>query len=66
MDTLIPLWIIGGPFVGLLILFFSFRGPSAMGGPIPRVAPRGRDMSSVDLSAPLLDPTHPNAPRRFV
>jgi len=33
-DTLIPLWIIGGPFIGLLILAFSFKGPSAMqGGP---------------------------------
>jgi len=32
--TLIPLWIIGGPFIGLLILSFSFKGSSAMeGGP---------------------------------
>jgi hypothetical protein len=30
--TLIPLWIIGGPFIGLLILSFSFNGPSAMEG----------------------------------
>jgi len=29
---LIPLWIIGGPFIGLLILAFSFKGPSAMSG----------------------------------
>lgn len=30
---LIPLWIIGGPFIGMLILAFSFKGPSAMSGP---------------------------------
>jgi hypothetical protein len=30
--TLIPLWIIGGPFIGLLILSFAFKGPSAMSG----------------------------------
>jgi hypothetical protein len=24
------MWIIGGPFIGLLILAFSFKGPSAM------------------------------------
>ena len=29
---LIPLWIIGGPFIGMLILAFSFKGPSAMSG----------------------------------
>ncbi len=32
MNSLIPMWILGGPFVGLLILAFSFKGPSAMGG----------------------------------
>jgi hypothetical protein len=32
-DALIPVWIIGGPFVALLILAFSFRGPSSMSGP---------------------------------
>jgi hypothetical protein len=32
METLIPMWIIGGPFIGLLILAFSFKGPSAMSG----------------------------------
>jgi len=32
--TLIPIWIIGGPFIGLLILSFCFKGSSAMeGGP---------------------------------
>jgi len=30
--TFIPVWIIGGPFVGLLILSFAFKGPSAMSG----------------------------------
>jgi hypothetical protein len=29
MNPLIPLWIIGGPFIGLLILSFSFKGPSS-------------------------------------
>lgn len=29
MDSLIPIWIIGGPFIGLLFLSFSFWGPSA-------------------------------------
>jgi len=71
MDTLIPLWIIGGPFVGVLILSFAFKGPSAMGGPVPRVAPRGREIAvgrdtPVDPSAPLLQPMHPDAPRRLV
>ncbi len=65
MNALIPVWIIGGPFVGLLILFFSFKGPSAMGGSGPRLPPRGRELT-VDASAPLLDPTHPGAPRRLV
>jgi hypothetical protein len=71
MNTFIPLWIIGGPFIGLLILFFSFKGPSAMGGSVPRLAPRGRSMSAgrdmpVDSSAPLLQPMHPDAPRRLI
>lgn len=30
--TFIPMWIIGGPFIGLLILAFSFKGSSAMEG----------------------------------
>jgi hypothetical protein len=65
MNSLIPLWIIGGPFIGLLILSFSFRGPSAMGGSLPRWTPSGRE-GSMDSSAPLLDPTYPDAPRRRV
>ncbi len=65
MNPFIPLWIIGGPFVGLLILSFSFKGPSAMGGTAPRLAPRGRDLAQ-DPSAPMLDPVHPTAPRRLV
>jgi hypothetical protein len=28
----IPIWIIGGPFVGLLILAFSFKGSSSLSG----------------------------------
>jgi hypothetical protein len=71
MDTLIPLWIIGGPFVGVLILSFAFKGPSAMGGPVPRLVPRRLEVhvareTSVDRSAPVLEPMHPDAPRRLV
>ena len=71
MHAFIPLWIIGGPFVGLLILFFSFKGPSAMGGLAPRLPPRGRAMSvqldnPARAAAPLLQPMHPEAPRRLV
>lgn len=36
MSALIPAWILGAPFIGLLILAFSFKGPSAMGGGLPR------------------------------
>lgn len=64
MNTLIPMWIIGGPFIGLLILSFSFKGPSAMGGAGTRLPPRTGTLS--DPSAPLLDPLAPGAPRRNV
>lgn len=63
MNLFIPVWIIGGPFIGLLILAFSFKGPSAMGGSQPRFPLTRRD-AAVDPSAPLLDPMHPGAPRR--
>jgi hypothetical protein len=63
MHTLIPLWIIGGPFVGLLILSFSFGGSSAMGGAVPRIPARASDVGA-DRSSPLLEPMHPEAPRR--
>jgi hypothetical protein len=71
MNSLIPLWIIGGPFVGLLILAFSFKGPSAMGGTLPRLPARDRDYvrerdHRVDSSAPIFEPMHPDAPRRTV
>jgi len=65
MNPLIPIWIIAGPFIGILILSFSFKGSSAMGGTYPRLAPRGLD-GPVDPSAPLLDPMYPDAPRRIV
>ncbi len=64
MMTLVPVWILGAPFVGLLILFFSFKGPSAMGGDLPRPGPRSR--SATDSSAPLAQPMHPDALRRNV
>jgi hypothetical protein len=31
MNALIPIWILGAPFVALMILAYSFKGPSAMG-----------------------------------
>ena len=65
MNAFIPAWIIGGPFVALVILSFSFKGPSAMGGAGSRLPPRDRD-GTLDPSAPALDPVHPNAPRRIV
>ncbi len=58
MNSLVPLWILGAPFVGLLILAFSFKGPSAMGGVVSRMPPRERPAS-------ILDPMHPEAPRRI-
>lgn len=65
MSALVPMWIIGGSFVGLLILAFSFKGPSAMGGGIRRLP--GRPVyTATDPSAPLFDPMAPGAPRRFV
>jgi hypothetical protein len=27
MNSLIPIWILGAPFIGVLILAFSFKGP---------------------------------------
>ena len=65
MSPYIPVWIIGGPFIGLLILSFSFKGPSSMGGTAPRVSPRGYG-AALDPSAPLLDPVHAASPRRLV
>lgn len=65
MNALIPLWIIGGPFLALLFLSFSFKGPSAMGGSGTRYPPRGQ-LEPVDSSAPIADPMYPNAPRRHV
>lgn len=64
MSPFIPVWIIGGPVIGILILAFSFKGQSAMGGSAPRIPPRSD--GNFDASAPLLDPMHPNAPRRYV
>jgi len=72
MNALIPVWILGAPFVALLILAFSFKGSSAMGGSSPRLPPRDRDYRRerdyrpLDASAPTLEPMHPDAPRRKV
>jgi hypothetical protein len=62
MNSLVPLWILGAPFVGLLILLFGFKGPSAMGGHLPR--PLRGNPTAPDESAPLLQPMHPGAVRR--
>jgi hypothetical protein len=64
MNALIPAWIIGGPFLGLLFLSFSFKGHSAMGGELPRSVTRPG--SAVDNSVPLSEPMHPDAPRRNI
>jgi len=62
MTTLIPMWILGAPFIGILILAFSFKGPSAMGGTLPRT--RRIVRAAPDSSAPILQPMHPEAIRR--
>jgi len=56
MSTFIPVWILGAPFVGVLILAFSFRGPSAMGGSAPRPPRRGHLHD--DHAAPFLQPMY--------
>jgi hypothetical protein len=65
MSPFIPVWIIGGPFVALVGLSFAFKGPSAMGGTLPRDEPYAGN-GGLDRSAPLLDPIAPSAPRRLV
>jgi hypothetical protein len=65
MSVLVPIWIIGGPFIAVVFLSFAFRGPSAMGGPGLRLPPRSNNFVN-DPSAPLLDPMTPGAPRRLV
>jgi hypothetical protein len=47
-----------------LLLSFAYRGPSAMGGSLPRIPPRRA--GGLDHSAPIFDPLHPDAPRRSV
>jgi hypothetical protein len=61
MSTLVPVWILGAPFVGLLVLAFSFKGPSAMGGGLPRPLPRHG--SAPDTAAPAVQPLYPQARR---
>jgi hypothetical protein len=61
MTNLIPVWILGAPFVGLLILSFSFKGASAMGRDLPRQMPNER---STDSPASPLQPAYPDAVRR--
>jgi hypothetical protein len=61
MTSLIPVWILGAPFAGLLILSFIFKRPRAMGGDFPRGL--RRDRLATDLS-PSLQPMNPDAVRR--
>ena len=60
MSALVPIWILGGPFIGLVILSFAFKGPSVMGGGTRL----GRDHDTLRNPSPLLDPMAPGAPRR--
>jgi hypothetical protein len=64
MNSLIPIWIIGGPAIAILIMSFAFKGSSSMGGSLPRRLPREREIG-IDPSAPLFDPMVPDAPRRI-
>jgi hypothetical protein len=36
MASFIPIWIIGAPFIGVVLLSFMFGGSSAMGGSASR------------------------------
>ena len=69
MNTFIPVWILGGPFLGIILLSLVFKGQSAMGGSAPRLV-RGRSESAYsyagDKSAPLSNAIHADAPRRLV
>ena len=60
MATFLPVWILGASFLGVLVLSFSFKGPSAMGGHLPRPQPRGR---AVRDSLPSLQPIPADAAR---
>ena len=53
MNSLIPVWILGAPFVALIILAYSFKGPGAMGSGLQR-APHGyRSAIEPPSSAPV-------------
>jgi hypothetical protein len=62
MTSLIPVWILGAPFVGLLILSFSFKRPTAMAGDLPRTLTR--DRMATDTSATPLQPMYSDAVHR--
>jgi hypothetical protein len=62
MSAFIPVWILGAPFVGLLILSFSFKGPSAMGADLPRTSPGYRP--ALDPRPSMTDPMRSDASRR--
>lgn len=63
MTSLIPVWILGAPILGILVLAFSFKGPGPTGAELRR--PLSTDRSATDSSAPLLQPMHPEAARRI-
>jgi hypothetical protein len=64
MSAFVPVWILGAPIVGMLILSFSFKGPSAMGGELPRTSRDYR--ASGDMTSPVANPMYPDAPRRSI
>jgi hypothetical protein len=63
MSAFIPVWILGAPFVGLLILAYSFKGPSAMRADLPGTSPGYR--SALDSRPSMADPMHSDATRRL-
>jgi len=64
MSAFIPVWILGAPFVGLLILAYSFKGPSAMGANVPRTATGYGP--ALDSRTSMADPMRSDATRRVV
>jgi hypothetical protein len=72
----IPVWIIGGPFIGLLFLSAIFKGGTSAGGDdrasTPSLSPRGHDghggyqhSAEVGLIAQLSGPVSPGAISRL-
>jgi hypothetical protein len=64
MSAFIPVWILGAPFVGLLILSFSFKGPSAMVATTPGYR-AALDPGPLDPRPSMTDPMRSPATRRL-